>query len=113
MVSGASLAPGRDDPVVDGLMQREQWRFLQSGTGACARGRGTGFLIARFSFDGPAFSRAIGRQTERIGNGAQPFYAGADAPLHHQTNGGKWRKRVRSQQASRAGQLATVPRQWS
>ena len=86
MVSGASLAPGRDAPVVDGLMQREQRRFLQSGTGAGARGRRAGFLIARFRFDDPAFSRAIGRRAERTGNGcAQLFSAGAGAPLHRET----------------------------
>jgi len=34
----------------------------------------------------PAFSRAIGRQAERTGNGcAQLFSAGADAPLHRET----------------------------
>jgi hypothetical protein len=78
MVSGASLAPGRGDSVVDGLMQREQRRFLQSGTSACARGRRAGFLIVRLLFDGRAFSMEIG-QAERTGGSvsspASPYCA--------------------------------------
>jgi hypothetical protein len=67
VVSGASLASARDYPVLDGVMQRKQRRLLQSRTGACARGRRAGFLIARFPFDAPAFSRSTGRQAERTG----------------------------------------------